>query len=100
MVEIAINIGMVEFQRSDDRKTRFVMQKLRSFVKKGGVIFIPLHHKIGAKAGPINIGMVEFQRSDDRKTRFVMQKLRSFVKKGGVIFIPLHHKIGAKAGPI
>jgi len=45
VVEIAIDIRMVEFDRGDNRIVRGIMEKFWALVEKCGVIFIPLDHK-------------------------------------------------------
>ena len=51
-VQIFINIGVVELNRSKNHGIRKVVQKLRTFIEEGGIVFVALQNKMFAVAEP------------------------------------------------
>ena len=51
MIEIAVNIGVVEFDAGQDDMARPVVEKLRPLIKKRRVILVALEHHVLARAG-------------------------------------------------
>ena len=53
MLEVAIDVGVVELDRGQDRALRPVVEKLRPLVEKRGVVLVALDHEIAARAEPV-----------------------------------------------
>ena len=53
MVEVAIDVGMVELDRGQDRAVRPVVEKLRPLVEKRGVVLVALDHEVATRAEPV-----------------------------------------------
>src|SRR5581483_4040443 len=65
-IEVAINIGMVEFDRGQGGSVRKVMQELRPLVEEGGVIFVALEEEVRA-AAELKAGPEIFRDAADKK---------------------------------
>ena len=66
MVQVAIDIGMVEFNTGQDGRIRIIMEKLGPFIKEGGIIFIGFNDDAISGTGPI-IALEIGQDADDNE---------------------------------
>ncbi len=67
-VEVSVDIGVVELDTGDHRDLGAIMEKLRPFVEKGGVVFVALYHEFLARAVAEVAGKT-LEQAADKKTR-------------------------------
>ncbi len=67
-LEVAENIGVIEFDARDYAKLRPIMKKLRTLVKKGGIVLIPFNNHV-APVSEVIAGIPVFHERPDESAR-------------------------------
>ena len=94
VIEVAVDVGVIEFYRGDDRGVGAVMQKLRSLVEKRGVVFVALDDEVAAVAEAI-VRTEIFRDAADHHRGIAARRVehvRDHRGRGGLAMRSRHHQ--------
>ena len=66
--EIGVDVGVIEFDVGEDQRVGKVVQKLRSLVEEGGVVFVAFDDE-GARGPQLKAGAEVFRHAADEERR-------------------------------
>ena len=64
MRQVAVDVGVVELQRCDDRALGPVMEELRPLVEERGVVLVAFDRKMAARAETVIGAQIEAEAAD------------------------------------
>src|SRR5205807_219267 len=80
--EIGVNIGMIEFERSDDQIVGVVVKEFRTLVEEGGIVFVALDDEFPAPAQAVARAEI-FGHAADEEIGAASGELKNPGQQGG-----------------